>query len=480
MLDNLIPLLPEIYLAGLVLATLIVGMFSKEETAFKNSFVVALSGLFGVFAILLVSIPQNGMVLSVFPLAKNSVESLFLTHEIMSLTKLLIVLCGIVLLIISKPYLQNRQLLKFEYNVLFLAAILGSFIALSSINLIIIFIGLELLSFSTYALVGFNRRSTKAVKSANKYFIVGSVSSSLMLYGISLFYVTMGSVSYDVMALKIQDFGFESLGFENYLSIVLISSGLFFKIAIVPLQFYLRDVLYAANRPMLGFISTITKVVGLMVLFQMFVVILPDEIPSLYYNLLLSFAAITIFIGSVTALRENNINRLLAYSSINNAGFMLIAATLLNFEVTAIYVFNYCLVILAIVCFVLSIKVRGEYIKNIKDLVFVAKHDHRFAVVGIILIFTLAGIPPFILFYAKFLVVQELIKTGFIGWAVMVVVFSIFAVAYCLRIIKFIYFKQTEDDVSIQTIKSTKIMTYFLFLVIVLFSILPDTLFRLI
>lgn len=473
MLDSLIPVFPEIYLAGLVIFTLLVGMFSKTENAFKNTFTVAISGLVAVFGILLVTAPG-----SAFPLLKIFNESLFVIHDIATLTKLLILLCGFVLLLISKPYLENRQLVKFEYNVLFLSAILGGFVALSSMNLIVVFVGLELLSFSTYILVGFNRRSTKAVTSANKYFIVGSIASSLMLYGISLLYITTGTVSYKVIGLNIAQYGLSSLGFEQWLGLILVAAGLFFKIAIVPLQFYLRDVLYAANRPMLGFISTITKVVGLMVLFQMLAVILPTQVPALFYTLMLSFALITIFIGSVTALRENNINRFLAYSSINNAGFMLIAVTLLNFEVTAIYVFNYCLIILAVVCFILSFKVRGEYIKSIQDLAFIAKKDHKFAMLGVFLIFALAGVPPFMMFYAKFLVIQAMLAASFTTWAVAAIIFSIFAVAYCLRIIKYMYLQKTEEDVSIQTIYSSKIMTYMLSIIIIVFSILPDLLIR--
>lgn len=476
MLDNLITVYPEIYLAGLVLFSLIVGMFSKEETAFKNTFIIAVTGLIGVFIILYACMPSLYKSLPVFPLLKPVSESLFVVTPITGLIKYLIVLCGLVLLLISKPYLENRQLVKFEYNVLFLSAILGAFVALSSMNLIVIFIGLELLSFSTYILVGFNRRSTKAVTSANKYFIVGSIASSLMLYGISLLYISIGSVSYELLALEINKIGLAGLGFEQWLGIILITSGLFFKIAIVPLQFYLRDVLYAANRPMLGFISTITKVVGLIVLFQMLAVTLPKEVPSLYYTLMLSFALITIFIGSVTALRENNINRFLAYSSINNAGFMLIAVTFLNIEVTGVYIFNYCLIILAIVCFILSFKVRGEYIKTIQDLAYIANKDHKFAILGIFLIFTLAGVPPFMMFYAKFLVIQTMLSAGFTVWAVFAIVFSIFAVAYCLRVIKYMYLQKAEKDVSIQTIFSSKIMTYLLAIVIIAFSIFPDLL----
>tara|TARA_Y100001960_G_C14765993_1_gene876992 strand:+ start:1733 stop:3175 length:1443 start_codon:yes stop_codon:yes gene_type:complete len=480
MLDQFIPLLPEIYLAGLVLAALVIGMFSKEETAFKNTFVIALTGLIGVFGITLVSIPESDFAIQTLFLVKETTESFYVTHPIAMLTKLLVALCGIVLLLISKPYLENRQLVKFEYNVLFLAAVLGAFVALSSMNLLIIFIGLELLSFSTYILVGFNRYSTKAVKSANKYFIVGSISSALMLYGISLVYITTGTVSYEVIAMHIAQTGISDLSFELYMALVLVASGLFFKIAIVPLQFYLRDVLYAANRPMLGFISTITKVVGLIVLFQMLAVILPEEIPELYFNMMLSFALITIFIGSVTALRENNINRLLAYSSINNAGFMLIGAALLNFEVTAIYVFNYCLIILAIVSFILSFKVKGEYIKTIQDLAFIAKKDKKFSFLGVMLIFTLAGVPPFMMFYAKFLIIQELVSSGFIISAVMAVVFSVFGAAYCLRVIKYIYLTPLNEDVSIQIVTPTKVLTYILALVVIAFSILPDLLFKLI
>lgn len=477
MLDLLIPLYPEIYLAALVIFTLIVGMFSKPENAFKNTFTVAISGLLGVFVLVYVLLGYEQSVLEAFSLVKlTSIESLFVSFDIGMLTKMLVVICGIIILLISKPYLENRQLIKFEYNVLFLASILGAFVALSSTNLLVIYIGLELLSFSTYILVGFNRNSTKALKSANKYFIVGSVSSALMLYGISLLYVTTGSVGYDQLGIIIINIGLENLGFEQIMAMILVTSGLFFKIAIVPLQFYLRDVLFATNRPMLAYISTITKFVGLMLLFQAIAVVMPNPAPQLFYTLMLSFALITIFIGSVTALRENNINRLLAYSSINNAGFMLIAAVLLDFSVTAVYVVNYCLVILAVVSFVVSFKVRGEYIKTLQDLAFVAKKDNKFALLGVFLIFTLAGVPPFMMFYAKLLVIQVLMANGFIVFAVLAVVFSIFAVAYCLRIIKYMYLQKTDEDVSFQIIVPAKILTYILVLLVILFSMFPDIL----
>lgn len=475
MLENLFILSPEIYLAGLAMVALLVGVFSKPEKAFKNTFTITLTGLFGVLLILAMSVPQYGLTEQAFPLIKtNSTEYLFINYQIIVLTKILLVVCGIILLGLSKSYLEYRQLLKFEYNVLFPLAILGAFVALSSLNLMIVFIGLELMSFSTYILVGFNTHSTRAVISANKYFVLGAVSSALMLYGISLLYLTTGSVSYAVVAQKIQTGGWNALIFAEYFALALIAFGLFFKIAIAPLQFYLRDVLYAANRPMLGFISTITKVTGLVVLYQIIMVIMPVDIPDLHYKLMLSFATITIFIGAVAALKENNINRLLAYSSIHNAGFMLIGVTVLNFNVTAVYVVNYCLVILAVVSFILSYKVRGQYIKKIQDLAFIAKKDYKFALTGVILMFSLAGLPPFLMFYAKFLIIKLLLDVHFIGWAILVVVFSVIGAAYCLRIIKYLYFVKTESQAAVQSITSAKMITYLLMVAILLLSIFPD------
>jgi len=186
------------------------------------------------------------------------------------------------------------------------------------------------------------------------------------------------------------------------------------------------------------------------------------------------FGLLSIFVGSIYALKEESVNRFLAYSSINNAGFMLVCSTMLDFNTLMFYLVNYCLVILALVSFILSFKVRGEYIKKIQDLAFISKQNHKFALLGVFLIFTLAGVPPFVMFYAKFAVIKGLVVEGFIVYAVLAVIFSIFAVAYCLRVIKYAYLSTKQEDVSIQTITSTKVLTYLLSLLIVIFSIAPN------
>jgi NADH-quinone oxidoreductase subunit N len=475
MLDNLVPLLPEIYIAFVAFFALIVGMFSKPETQFKHTFVICLTGLISAAGLFMFGAPVAGFASSFTYYSEFGLESLFLTHNMVILAKLLIVACGAIILMMAKPYLQTRQNAKFEFNVLFMLAILGACVAISTVNLIVMFIGLEILSFSLYILVGFMRQSSKAVKSANKYFIVGCIASSLMLYGISLIYMVSGSVSYNAIAHELAQTGFANLSFEYLMAFILILTALFFKIAIVPLQFYLPDVLYAANRPVLAFISTISKIVGLMILFHFLIVVLPEtSYNETYYLIMFGFALASIFVGSVFAIKEDNINRFLAYSSINNAGFMLICATMIDYKTLMFYLINYCLIILALVSFVLSFKVRGEYIKKISDLAFIAKKSHKFALLGVFLIFALAGVPPFAMFYAKFLVIQGLVVNGFIVNAVLAVIFSIFAVAYCLRVVKFIYFNKNEEDVSIQTICSTKFLTYALALLVLIFSLNPQ------
>ncbi|HAG53333.1 MAG TPA: hypothetical protein DCL21_06075 [Alphaproteobacteria bacterium] len=474
MFEQLIPLLPEIYLAGVTLFALLVGIFSKPDQQFKNTFVISISGLVAVFALFIINVPSVGLESVFFIKDAGETESLFFTSGLASSAKLLITLCAIVIMMISKPYLASRQSQKFEFNILLLTATLGAYVALSTYNLIIMFIGLELLSFSLYVLVGFVRQSQNAMKSATKYFIVGSIASALMLYGISLVYLTSGSVSYIVMAEHIAQ-STAGLSFEYTLAIILITMALFFKIAIAPLQFYLADVLQGCNRPTLGYISTVSKIVGLVVLYQFWAIILGDKSQNQdFYHVMFIFGLLSIFVGSIYALKEESINKFLAYSSINNAGFMLVCSTMLDFNTLMFYLVNYCLVILALVSFILSFKVRGEYIKKIQDLAFIAKQNHKFALLGVLLIFTLAGVPPFVMFYAKFAVIKGLVAQGFIVYAVLAVVFSIFAVAYCLRVIKFAYLSTKQEDVSIQTITSTKVLTYLLSLLIVIFSISPN------
>jgi len=475
MFEQLIPLLPEVYLAGVILFALVVGIFSKPETQFKNTFVISLSGLVAVFALFIINVPSVGLESVFFIKDAGEAESLFFTSGLAASAKLLITLCAIVIMMISKPYLASRQSQKFEFNILLLTATLGAYVALSTYNLIIMFIGLELLSFSLYVLVGFVRQSQNAMKSATKYFIVGSIASALMLYGISLVYLVSGSVSYIVMAEHIAASTISGMSFEYILAIILITMALFFKIAIAPLQFYLADVLSACNRPTLGYISTVSKIVGLVVLYQFWAIILGDKSQSEdFYHVMFIFGLLSIFVGSIYALKEESVNRFLAYSSINNAGFMLVCSTMLDFNTLMFYLVNYCLVILALVSFILSFKVRGEYIKKIQDLAFISKQNHKFALLGVFLIFTLAGVPPFVMFYAKFAVIKGLVVEGFIVYAVLAVIFSIFAVAYCLRVIKYAYLSTRQEDVSIQTITSTKILTYLLSLLIVIFSIAPN------
>jgi NADH-quinone oxidoreductase subunit N len=476
MLENFTALLPEVFLAGVTLFALVVGVFSKPENQFKNAQVISITGLISVLALFYVSAGSQGLNPTVPTSAEIFANGMFFSYNFTVIMKILITICAIVLLLLARPFLETKQHLKFEYNILFLTAVLGAFVAVSTLNLVVMFIGLELLSFSLYVLVGFVRDSKITVKSANKYFIVGSVASSLMLYGISLVYVTTGGVSYESLALFIEKVGVFNLPFEMFLALSLILMALLFKIAIVPLHFYISDVLVGSNRPVLGFISTVSKIVGLMVLFQILVIILPvHAAPVDYYTLMLTLAIISVFVGSAYALRENNINRFLAYSSINNAGFMLITVMVTDFGSLLFYLVNYCLVTLALVSFLLSFKVRGEYIKTIQDLAFITKKNHKFALLGVFLIFALSGVPPFVMFYAKLLVIQNLVAMGFITAAVLLVIGSVISVAYCLRLIKYIYLADKDADVSIQKIPFAKLITYLLFILILVFSILPDT-----
>ena len=429
MMNNLNIMLPEIFLSLSIFTILMLGVFIKKSF----NIIFNLTSLIIITTIaIIINNPDNEVKIFLESFTRDAFSNYF---------KILILISSLFVLNSSKNFIIENKLDKFEYPIIILLSILGMFFMVSSNDLILFYLGLELQSLSLYILASIDRDNLRSTESGIKYFVLSALSSGLLLYGCSLLYGFTGSTNFDTIA--------EQLNTENVgavFAMVFILVGLAFKVSAVPFHMWTPDVYEGAPTSITSFFAVVPKVAGLALLIKFMF------IP--FSNILLEWQTIIIFIsiasmilGAVAAMVQKNLKRLLAYSSIGHIGYALAGVAtgvISGYQSAIIYISIYVIMNIGAFSCLYLLKKDGQYKENISDLSGISKKHPVLAISFLIILFSLAGVPPLGGFFAKFYVFVAVLEQQMYTLAIIGLVTTVMSAFYYLKIIKTIYF---DDNV---------------------------------
>tara|TARA_B100000161_G_C33547383_1_gene413733 strand:+ start:206 stop:1621 length:1416 start_codon:yes stop_codon:yes gene_type:complete len=437
MINNLNIMMPEIFLSLSVFSILMIGVF------IKNSFNLIFN-LTSLIIIVTVSIiltrPSNEEKIFLDSFTRDAFSNYF---------KILILLSSLFVLNSSKNFIIDNKLDKFEYPIIILLSILGMFFMVSSNDLILFYLGLELQSLSLYILASIDRDNLRSTESGIKYFVLSALSSGLLLYGCSLLYGFTGSTNFEVIASQLNK---ENEG--AVFAMVFILVGLAFKVSAVPFHMWTPDVYEGAPTSITSYFAVVPKVAGLALLIKfMFVP---------FSNILLEWQTIVIFIsiasmilGAVAAMIQKNFKRLLAYSSIGHIGYALAGVAtgaIPGYQSAIVYISIYVIMNIGAFSCLYLLKNDGQYKENISDLSGISKKNPLLAISLLIILFSLAGVPPLGGFFAKFYVFVAVLEKEMYTLAIIGLLTTVMSAFYYLKIIKTIYFD--DNFITFETTKN--------------------------
>jgi NADH-quinone oxidoreductase subunit N len=431
-IPNLIPALPEIILAAGAMALLMAGAYGGERTNFTVS--VASIVLLIVAAIAVVLLPSGRLA---------TFGGSFVVDDFARFVKVLAFGGTAVAILMSFDFVRRAGMRKFEYPILMMLSAVGMGMLISATDLIALYLGLELMSLSLYVIAAIDRDSVKSTEAGLKYFVLGALSSGMLLYGASLIYGATGHISFAGIAQAAPQGGL-ALTF----GLVFLLAGLCFKVSAVPFHMWTPDVYEGAPTPVTAFFAAAPKVAAMAVFVRATMTAFPAV--TVQWQQIVVFVSIaSMALGSFAAIGQTNIKRLLAYSSIGHMGFALVglaAGTAEGVQGVLIYVAIYVAMTLGTFACVLSMKRSGGMVENISDLSGLARTSPMMAFLLAMLMFSLAGIPPLAGFFAKFYVFIAAINAGLYVLAVIGVLTSVIGAYYYLAIVKTMYFDEPQKS----------------------------------
>ena len=425
------PALPEILLAVGALALVLIGAYRGEKSF---GLINTLAFFMLAFVGILIAV-QDAATVSAF-------NGAFISDSFGRFMKIAVLIGSAVTLMISGDYLKATGSQQFEFPILVALSTLGMLLMISAGDLIALYLGLELSSLALYVVASFNRDSVKSTEAGLKYFVLGALSSGMLLYGASLVYGMTGSVSFSGIASVLKDG--TSLGV--IFGLVFILAGLAFKISAVPFHMWTPDVYEGAPTPVTAFFAAAPKIAAMALLVRVVEQAFP-HITGQWQQIIVFIAIASMGLGAFAAIGQQNIKRLLAYSSIGHVGFALVglsAGTAGGVEGVAIYMAIYLVTTLGTFGCVLSMRREGGYVEDIDDLAGLSKTHPMMAFILAMLMFSLAGIPPLAGFFAKWYVFVAAVEAKLYALAVIGVVTSVVGAYYYLRIVKIMYFDEAK------------------------------------
>jgi NADH-quinone oxidoreductase subunit N len=426
--------LPELLLSLWAMAALMAGAyFGKDELARVLTWATI-----AVFLLLAV------MVATLSPETRTAFGGLFVEDAFGRFAKVAILLAGAAVLVMGMDYLERASLMKFEYPILVSLATVGMMVMVSASDLITLYMGLELQSLALYVLAAFRRDSLKATEAGLKYFVLGALASGLLLYGASLVYGYAGTTRFDGIAAAIHG---EHMSVGLLMGLAFMLAGLAFKVSAVPFHMWTPDVYEGAPTPVTAFFATAPKVAAMALLARL----VHDGFgtaPGDWGQILAFLAGASMLVGAIGALSQRNLKRLMAYSSISHMGFAMLgltAGTQAGVQATLIYMAIYVSMSVGVFAFILTLRRDGRTVVMIDDLNLLSRTQPLQAYAVLVLMFSLAGVPPLLGFWAKFSVLAAAIGAGWVALAVVGVIASVIGAFYYLRIVYLMFFG-TEVD----------------------------------
>ena len=428
-LASLAPALPEIYLAAAICVVLLVDVFAGKAAARITPTLTLIT--LGVGAALTLAYAQVSAPVELF-------SGMYIADPLGTLLKLLCFLFVAVALLYSRHYLEARELAKGEYYVLVLSAVLGIFVMISAGSLLTMYMGIELLALSLYALVATDRDSGVAAESAMKYFVLGAIASGCLLYGMSLVYGLSGTLLFSELAVSLQ--GEPSLGL--IMGVVFVVVGIAFKFGAVPFHMWVPDVYHGAPSAVTLFVATAPKIASFALAFRLLAGGLGNIVDT-WAQMLEILAVLSALLGNVIAIAQTNLKRMLAYSAIGNVGFILlgfVAGTEQGYEAALYYTITYVIMTLGSFGVILLAGRRGFEADELDDYKGLHARDPLLALMMMMLMFSTAGIPPFVGFWAKLQIFEALWASNHLALVVFAAAVSVIGVFYYLRVVKLMYF----------------------------------------
>ena len=462
-MTNLALVFPEIFLSLSIMFLLVLGVFKKNSSKLIQNI--------SLIILLITSVITLNETLGIQEtlLFNSSVVIDYLS----SFMKIVTLLAAFLVLVISSNYLKTLKIFKIEYPILILSSVLGMMIMISSNDLIVFYMGLELQSLALYVLATFNRDQLKSSEAGLKYFVLSALSSGLLLYGCSLIYGFTGSTNFNIIANQLN-----SNEYAITFGIVFILVGLAFKISAVPFHMWAPDVYEGSPTSVTLFFTMVPKIAALTVFIRFLYVPFLNLIDQ--WQMILIFLSIaSMLFGAIAAIGQTNLKRLIAYSSIGHVGYTLAGvATGSNdgIQSSVIYITIYIIMNLGLFSCLLMMKRNNKYFEDIEDLSGLSKNHPLMSLSLLVILFSLAGIPPLAGFFAKFYIFKSVLEQSMYFLAIVGLLSTVVAAFYYLRIIKIMYFDKEKEKYDTDHSLWLKFSLMFSTLLILIYFIFPSQL----
>lgn len=466
LLPDFTPAYPEIFLLLMVCVVMLADLFVGERNRYL-AFYLSLLTLAGC-ALVTCGIYSTEV--------RYTFTGMFVGDAMSDILKLLIYVTVAAVLIYSRSYISTRGLLKGEFFSLALFATLGMMVMVSANHLITLYLGLELLSLSLYAMVALQRESAIATEAAIKFFVLGALASGFLLYGMSMLYGATGTLHLPELAKVIHSGQADHEIF--IIGLVFVVAGIGFKLSAVPFHMWAPDIYEGAPTAVTLFIGSAPKFAAFGFVMRLLVGGLGDLVTD-WQGMLVLLAVASMAVGNIVAIAQQNIKRMLAYSTISHMGFVLlgfIAAGENGYSSSMFYVIAYVLMTLGAFGIIMLVSREGFEADKISDLKGLNQRNPWLAFMMLLVMFSMAGIPPMIGFYAKLSVLQAVLEAGYIWLVVVAVMLSLIGAFYYLRIIKFMYFDAPEQTQPIMFKPDVKVLVSMNGLAIILLGMFPQVL----
>ncbi len=428
------PILPEATLVIGALILLMIGAFIKQKNVFFMTFAALAITVFAAFLLFM----QGDITGTMF-------SGSFIMDAFARLMKIVTLAAAAIAIFMSFDYMSKASIWKYEFPVLILLATAGMMMMISANDLIALYPGVALHSLAPYVIAAFNRNSERSSEAGLKYFVLGALSSGMLLYGASLIYGFTGSTGFEGIASSIKSTG-PTIGIIFGLVFLLV--GMVFKISAVPFHMWTPDVYEGAPTPVTTFFAAAPKIAAMAMIVRVLFGAFP-AIASQWQQIIVFVSIASMLLGAFAAIGQTNIKRLMAYSSIGHMGFALVglaAGTQEGVQSVIIYMVIYAIMTLGTFACILSMRREEGPVENINDLAGLARNDLTMAFLLAMLMFSLAGIPPLAGFFAKYFVLQAAINANLIPLAIIGVLASVIGAFYYLRIIKVMFFDEAADS----------------------------------
>ncbi|TCP00550.1 NADH-quinone oxidoreductase subunit NuoN [Uruburuella suis] len=461
---NLMPAMPEIVLLSALGIVLLVDLWTSDKNRYITHVLSLLALVAAAAAQWLVWVPQS----------VSTFSGMYIADGMSQLSKMVMYAATFALFVYAKPYNQVRDMFRGEFYTLTLFALSGMSVMVSAGHFLTAYIGLELLSLSLYAMIALRRDSADAAEAALKYFVLGALASGLLLYGISMVYGATGSLEFASVLANAYD------GQANTwllkLGLVFIVVAVAFKLGAVPFHMWVPDVYQGAPTSVAAFVGTVPKIAAVVFAFRILVTGLGTTVND-WTPMLAILAVASLLVGNLAAIMQSNIKRMLAYSTVSHMGFILLAfmAGAIGFTAGLYYAIAY--VVMGLVGFGVLMLLSNEAFEceEISDLAGLNQRHAWYAFLMLLAMFSMAGIPPLMGFYAKFAVIKALLSQGFVWISVFAVVMSLIGAFYYLRVVKVMYFDKATHEQGIGSNTVAKVVLSVNALLLLLWGVMPQS-----